>query len=677
MEDDSDYNPRIQDPTRLNWLDKDNYDVIVLGTGFVESLIAGYFVYLYLSLSRAGKNVLHLDKNDYYGGYASSFTLNQLDKLLTKANEEKKEEEDLVATVHNINNDTVAPQFKNIKVYKKEKKQVVVVTPPTTTTTTTTTTQDNDIEKKEGEEDVKQQEETKQEVVVEEKPKQEEQLEEEEDIFKKGRQYIIDITPSLIYSRGPLVSLLISSMTSKYLDFKCPEQNYLFLKDAIQKIPSTKGSIFKDSIFSLKDKRSIMKFIDSIKSIREENEPKQEEGESQQQQDDESKEKKTGGEYEELKRKYGKFIEYIDSFALSQHVKLFILYGLSLIHQDIENITFEQGIQSVGLYISSLLVYGPTPFLVPFYGYGEIPQAFCRLCAVFGGTYVLDRSAKDILFTEPNDSNNQTSKYRGITCTEGQTITSTHFITTPRYLNPSSFSISNQFITKTYSRAICIVDKIIEGTESYSFLTIPPGSIGGNKQTINMNQMDKLCVPMEKTLIHFTTLATGTAEEDLKSVVEHFLQYDSTATTTDSKDSKKKPTILWSAYFNIDLDYVKESDSGSTFDNTTGLLPEGMIICSDAPISSTIDYQSQISQAKFIFEKICPGQTFLERVPDAEDIIWGGEDTTTSTTTTTTTANETEPTTTATTTNENETTPTAATTTTTNNENPTTEEHQS
>jgi RAB protein geranylgeranyltransferase component A len=33
--------------------------------------------------------------------------------------------------------------------------------------------------------------------------------------------------------------------------------------------------------------------------------------------------------------------------------------------------------------------YGETPFLVCLYGFSEFCQAFCRLSAVYGGTYML------------------------------------------------------------------------------------------------------------------------------------------------------------------------------------------------------------------------------------------------------------------------------------------------
>ena len=37
-----------------------------------------------------------------------------------------------------------------------------------------------------------------------------------------------------------------------------------------------------------------------------------------------------------------------------------------------------EGLQAMRLFLESLGVYAPTPFLVPVYGIGELSQAFCR-----------------------------------------------------------------------------------------------------------------------------------------------------------------------------------------------------------------------------------------------------------------------------------------------------------
>merc|ERR1712188_202002 len=50
---------------------EEEYDVIVLGTGLKECILSGL-------LSVSGKKVLHMDRNDYYGGESASLNLNQL-----------------------------------------------------------------------------------------------------------------------------------------------------------------------------------------------------------------------------------------------------------------------------------------------------------------------------------------------------------------------------------------------------------------------------------------------------------------------------------------------------------------------------------------------------------------------------------------------------------------------
>ncbi|WVQ79147.1 hypothetical protein IAT38_001243 [Cryptococcus sp. DSM 104549] len=52
-------------------LESDSYDVVVIGTGIAESIAAA-------ALAKAGKSVLHLDPNDYYGGEQASLTLDEL-----------------------------------------------------------------------------------------------------------------------------------------------------------------------------------------------------------------------------------------------------------------------------------------------------------------------------------------------------------------------------------------------------------------------------------------------------------------------------------------------------------------------------------------------------------------------------------------------------------------------
>lgn len=55
-------------------------------------------------------------------------------------------------------------------------------------------------------------------------------------------------------------------------------------------------------------------------------------------------------------------------------------------------------INRVKLYSESLVRYGKSPYLYPLYGLGELPQGFARLSAIYGGTYMLDKTVDEIVF---------------------------------------------------------------------------------------------------------------------------------------------------------------------------------------------------------------------------------------------------------------------------------------
>lgn len=57
-------------------------------------------------------------------------------------------------------------------------------------------------------------------------------------------------------------------------------------------------------------------------------------------------------------------------------------------------------LKKVQLYMESLGKYGDSPFLYPIYGLGGLPESFSRLCAIHGGTYMLNTQVDEILFTD-------------------------------------------------------------------------------------------------------------------------------------------------------------------------------------------------------------------------------------------------------------------------------------
>jgi len=57
-------------------------------------------------------------------------------------------------------------------------------------------------------------------------------------------------------------------------------------------------------------------------------------------------------------------------------------------------------ISRIMLYFDSLSHYGKSPYLYPIYGLGDLPQAFARLSAVYGGTYMLSKPVLGFSFDE-------------------------------------------------------------------------------------------------------------------------------------------------------------------------------------------------------------------------------------------------------------------------------------
>jgi hypothetical protein len=50
-------------------------------------------------------------------------------------------------------------------------------------------------------------------------------------------------------------------------------------------------------------------------------------------------------------------------------------------------------LEALRMYGESLERYGKSPFIYPIYGLGGLPEGFSRLCAIHGGTFILNKQA--------------------------------------------------------------------------------------------------------------------------------------------------------------------------------------------------------------------------------------------------------------------------------------------
>jgi len=50
--------------------------------------------------------------------------------------------------------------------------------------------------------------------------------------------------------------------------------------------------------------------------------------------------------------------------------------------------------------MNSIGAYGDSPFIYPIYGLAGIPEGFSRKCALYGGTFMLNKKVDKFLFDE-------------------------------------------------------------------------------------------------------------------------------------------------------------------------------------------------------------------------------------------------------------------------------------
>ncbi|KAG0182109.1 hypothetical protein DFQ28_010238 [Apophysomyces sp. BC1034] len=244
-------------------LEETEFDIIVLGTGLIESIIAG-------ALARAGKKVLHLDNNAHYGSQWSVFGLRD---LIVWRN-------DVLAQSPGTGNKidyaaSYKENFKNVtfQLHNQPVEESIEIDPTTDLYETlqsylpTLSQSDSDIMKEVLDKEVQ-------------------ALNGMTDIsagvsrlrvlaeaLKQTRSYNLDLAPKYLSCQGEMIEALIRSGVGQYLEFKGVDDIFVFDKhdQNLQKVPSSKEDVFINKSISLVDKRKLMKFL--TYAINFENEP--------------------------------------------------------------------------------------------------------------------------------------------------------------------------------------------------------------------------------------------------------------------------------------------------------------------------------------------------------------------------------------------------------------------
>lgn len=323
----------------------------------------------------------------------------------------------------------------------------------------------------------------------------------------RARDYVIDLTPKVMFSKGPLVELLIRANVQKYLQLRALDDCFLIVdRDrGLYKTPLSKSSVFQDDLLSLLDKRSLMKFLHII--LGNERSPEDH--------------KASDAELQGFSSR--PWTEFLAHKHISPLLSSIINYAIAVIEpaEDVSAMTTVEGVRRTKQFLGSLGRYSPGPFLFSMYGASELPQAFVRVCAVNGGTVILHFAPSCFVLTKDDPS-----VALGLVTQANQFVTAIHLFVQAGWL-PSPVVQS-----ALASRAVLVLDGPLnlsatskKTTDGLSVITIPPGKLG-NTHVVRALELDSSVhvAAQGNVLLHLYTLSEHkSAQDDLMPVISALL----------------------------------------------------------------------------------------------------------------------------------------------------------
>lgn len=305
----------------------------------------------------------------------------------------------------------------------------------------------------------------------------------DDDSCGRGRDWNVDLIPKFLMATGQLVKILIFSGVTRYLEFKSVEGSYVFKDGKVHKVPATETEALTSSLMSLTEKNSFRGFLKYIAEFNFDD------------MKDEVDPEKTTAQ------------ELYEKFGLKQPTIDFTGHALALFRDD----SYLQepcgkAIHRIKLYSESLARYGKSPYLYPMYGLGELPQGFARLSAIYGGTYMLEKSIDEIVMED--------GKVVGVK-SGGETAKCKMVIGDPSYF-PDRVKKVGQVV-----RAICLLNHSVPNTSDAAScqIIIPQGQVGRKSDiyVLVVSSAHNVAAKGWYIALVATTVETANPEDELQS----------------------------------------------------------------------------------------------------------------------------------------------------------------
>ncbi|EDL13208.1 rab proteins geranylgeranyltransferase component A 2 [Mus musculus] len=612
------------------------FDVVIIGTGLPESILAA-------ACSRSGQRVLHVDSRSYYGGNWASFSFTGLQSWLKDYQQNHDSEEGVTATWQDLIHETeeaislrkkdetiqhtevfcyasqdVEDSVQDTETLQRSSPLEASATPADSLDSASLPKERQSAYSTSYEVPSRHTEESDRELSlpsanVEDSLEKEKYCGDKTDMHtvsgedkgehklvvqdsieqpkrnritysqmvKESRRFNIDLVSKPLYSQGSLIDLLIKSNVSRYAEFKNVTRILAFWEGKVEQVPCSRADVFNSKELSMVEKRMLMKFLTFCLDYEQHSD-----------------------EYQDFKQ--CSFSDYLKTKKLTPNLQHFILHSIAMTSES--SCTTLDGLQATKTFLQCLGRFGNTPFIFPLYGHGEIPQCFCRMCAVFGGVYCLRHKVQCLVVDKDS------GRCKGIIDAFGQRISANYFIVEDSYL-PKETCSNVQY--KQISRAVLITDQSILKTDSdqqISILVVPPLEPGTTSVRVMELCSSTMTCMKDSYLVHLTCSSSKTAREDLEPVVKQLFIPEAEAEA--GKDELRKPRLLWALYFNM------RDSSGVSRSSYCGL-PSNVYICSGPDWG--LGSEHAVKQAETLFQEIFPSEEFCPPPPNPEDIIFEAE----------------------------------------------------
>lgn len=300
-----------------------------------------------------------------------------------------------------------------------------------------------------------------------------------------NRDYNIDLIPKFIMATGNLTKMLLHTKVTRYLEFKSISGSYVYKDGKILKVPANPQEALKSPLMGLLEKYRFRTFLTYIDQY-----------------DDAKPETYQGHNLRvmTMRQLYSHFGLVPDSHQFISHA---MCLELDETHMDRPALPTVMNLQT---YMYSMKRYGTSPYIYPIYGLGGLPESFSRICAIHGGTFMLNQDIDHILFNDVGEAygvkaGNQMAK-AGLV------------IGDPSYFPPEKIKPTGVLV-----RCICILNHPIPNThDAESVQIVIPGPQVGRVNDVFVCSMGSALAVTAKGIyiaIVSTLIEMGNPDEDV------------------------------------------------------------------------------------------------------------------------------------------------------------------